>query len=40
MTTISTISTINTTRSVNEFFEVRLTIFAGSNQRVAFDKNA
>ncbi|GAB6071594.1 hypothetical protein JCM30760_26920 [Thiomicrorhabdus hydrogeniphila] len=33
-------TTTTNTRSENSFFEVRLNIFAGSNQRVAFDKKA
>lgn len=35
-----TTTTTTNNRNANEFFEVRLTIFAGSNQRVAFDKDA
>ncbi len=33
-------STSTTTRSQNEFFEVRLNIFAGSNKRITFSKDA
>jgi hypothetical protein len=33
-------TTTNNARSENSFFELRLTVFAGSNQRNAFDKKA
>jgi len=37
---MTTITTIPTTRQNNEFFEVRTSIYAGSNERKAFDKEA